>query len=139
VAQMLMQSYPQQAHSPKTYASQLTILLMQYPFSYSKKLVHPTVGILATNSFLPTISEVKKFLDPKAEVGNVWKPFEIENDVKVPPEERKKNEKMLRACAAQIRKAAAATKRFNFKPIQDDCRERIAAGTDHIGVGQFHD
>lgn len=63
VVNMLLASFPQQAHDPKTYARQLANLCVGSPMDVLEKMVNPRCGLLAEASFLPSVAQVSAWLD----------------------------------------------------------------------------
>lgn len=64
IAEVFVKSFPKRSvMDAKTYIRQWVIVLASYPFEVSKTVTHPMEGLLAQSKFLPTIAELKEYLD----------------------------------------------------------------------------
>ena len=64
VASLLLSSFPNQPHDPKTFLRQLVIALIGRPRENLKAMVDPRKGYLARERF-PTIAGVNEWLDAR--------------------------------------------------------------------------
>jgi hypothetical protein len=152
-ATALLASFPRVPHSndpeaAMAYRRQLNEALVGEDLDVLRMMLDPKHGLIGKQVFPPAIAEVRKWINGRMELKRKRIGIYLEeldriekkaSEMPIDEAERERNADRLRGVAAQIRKAAAAMQRFNFKPIQQDCRNEIAAGTDYIGIGKFHD
>jgi hypothetical protein len=144
---ILLQSFPHDLPThPDTYHSQMTTLLLAYPVSVLREMVHPVNGFLAGANYLPKIAELKKWLDARVldrrnKIAEQWKIIddnvrrkaiqqERDNWARTPPEERQKLIDRAEALKRTLRSTGEKMKlKSSFKPIQADVlRKRAEEG-----------
>ncbi len=108
IAELLLSSYPNQAHDPATFAKQLTIALLNRKPEDLKALVNPRSGLVANESFL-TIAAVNQWFQKRERVFVREFPLlpHIEEEP-ISPEEREARYRRLKEVAEVIRKTAKA-------------------------------
>ena len=147
VVHMLLASFPQQEpKDPDTYGRQLIDLCTGYPCNVLRQMVNPTIGLLATARFLPTIAEVNDFLNDHTHWGGSgaetrpWREIakqreeEIAAEESASPEERAACVKRALAASEAIRKAARGITlpAWDAEPAPTQTREQEQESLDRL-------
>lgn len=109
IAALLVASFPNQPHDPKTFLRQLTILLTGESRSTLKQMADPRNGWLAEERF-PTLASASGWLKARRQGGRRESPL-LPPPAKEPAmtaSERRRRAQILKRLASEMRKIAKA-------------------------------
>jgi len=96
VAQKILSAYPDYGKAPREYLLSVTEFIAYQIPEVQEALAHPLTGLASKCKYLPTIADIKQFIEDRARRTNTratgyryLKPGE-EDQVDIPPGERRK-------------------------------------------------
>lgn len=126
VVSYLLGSFPQQAPDPEVYASQLIALCVGRPKTLLRKMVNPVEGLSGDANFLPSLAEVKAWLEDNS-AGPVARAYPLLPPVKDKPED-----------PPEVKEAALQ----RWKRVKSEMRSEKLEATAHatrLKWKQYHD
>jgi hypothetical protein len=125
VVKMLLSGYPnQEPKDPKTYAKFLIAALEGKPKRVVRRVVDPNEGLIAVCQFLPTVADLRKWIEPYLPKSAPVLPehrrlLPEPPEPEIPDEERRAGAAKLRELARAMRERQKENdrRRFGIKPL----------------------